>query len=250
MWLALDTSTRKALIAIRDGETVISRQFEPRATQRVIFAELASALADGRMEKLEGIAVGCGPGSFTGVKIGVMAAKTLSWAAGIQLVGIGSLDSVAIVAAAPSALDPDASLLVAVPSTMGEVYLRRYRFKDNRWIASGRIIDTPLEYGILVEKIPSGPLLISGEAAQSLAKSLGGHREFALVEHDLWYPTAEGIFSLADKRIIEGDVAQASACRIADFSPLLHSVLDDPLTLVPDYIRLSQPERLSEGSAS
>jgi tRNA threonylcarbamoyladenosine biosynthesis protein TsaB len=229
MWLALDTSTRKALIAIRDGETVISRQFEPRATQKVIFAELASALADGKMEKLEGIAVGCGPGSFTGVKIGVMAAKALAWAASARLVGIGSLDSVAV--ASPPPLDPLTSLLVAVPSTMGEIYLRAYRCRDNRWIPSGHIIDTPLDYGLIVERIPSGPLLISGEAAEPLARSLDGHREFALVDHNLWYPTAEGIFLVADERIGSGE-------------------LDDPLTLLPDYIRLSQPERLDSGGAS
>jgi tRNA threonylcarbamoyladenosine biosynthesis protein TsaB len=226
MYLAIDTSTRKNIMALEDVGRVVSREFEPRMTQRVIFAELASLL-EGKIDRLEGVAVGIGPGSFTGVKIGVMAAKALAWSKGIPLVGIGSLDAVA--ASTPSPDDPNAMLLVAVPSTRGEAYIQQYRFTGN-WCRTGEMRDVSLGSDDLDEWLPRHGLIINGEAAEQLADAIGSRRECAVVDAKYRYPSAEGIFAPARERFAKKET-------------------DDPLRLTPDYVRLSQPDRLSGGGA-
>jgi tRNA threonylcarbamoyladenosine biosynthesis protein TsaB len=225
MLLAIDTSTRKAILAIdgNGGRTV--RQFEPRMTQRLIFSELASLLGDDILDRLTGIVIGLGPGSFTGVKIGVMAAKSLAWSRGIPIVGVGSLDAVA--AGMPAPLNFDSLLIVAVPSTRGEAYIRAYRHLKDRWTGSGEIIDISLQSSNEPDWLPANPVIVSGEAAVQTSESIGKYREVSLAPEDLRYPSADGLFALAREKFETGNI-------------------DDPLYLAPDYVRLSQPDRLSD----
>lgn len=229
MKLAIDTSTKKAVLALKDEDIFSSRVFEPRATQKVIFSELAAMLVPDTLTELDGIVVGLGPGSFTGVKIGVMAAKTLAWSRDIPIVGVGSMDAVA--AGISADCDPKTSLIIAVPSTRGEAYIRIYELQDDTWSPSGDILDLPLEKDPIDSILPEGLLLISGEAAESLAEIIKGHRDFVIAMEDRRTPSAEGLFSLAESRFSSGNT-------------------DDPHSLVPDYIRLSQPEQKEKGDRS
>jgi len=226
MKLAIDTSTRRALLALDDDGERIVRRFEPRATQKVIFAELAAMLDPDTLAMLDGIIVGIGPGSFTGVKIGVMAAKALAWSRAIPLIGVGSLDAVAAATTIPE--KAEASLVVAVPSTRGEAYVRMYEVAEHSWRSIGPIHDIPLDLDELNSILPPGLLMVSGEAAEEVARALKGKRDFVLAIEETRYPDAEGMFALAEKRFTEDD-------------------LDDPMTLVPAYVRLTQPERRAEG---
>ncbi len=229
MKLAIETSTKKAVLAINDEGSIRSRVFQPKATQKVIFSELAAMLDPDTLSDLDGIVIGLGPGSFTGVKIGVMAAKTLAWSRDIPIVGVGSLDAVA--AGISADCDPSTSLIIAVPSTRGEAYIRIYELQNDTWLPSGEILDLPLEKETIDSVLPEGLLLISGEAAESLAEIIKGHRDFVLAMEDRRTPSAEGLFSLAESRFLSGNT-------------------DDPHSLVPDYIRLSQPEQKEKGDRS
>lgn len=222
MYLAIDTSTRKALIALMDDDEFIEHRFDHKQTQKVIYSELANILDPETLADLDGIAVGTGPGSFTGVKIGVITAKTLSWARGLPLVGISSLD---VIAAGIEVTDKNIeNLVVTVPSTRGEIYLKTYSLEGNEWNPSSPIYDLPLNSEKLREILPTSHFYISGEAGEQLADILDVDR-FILVDENFRYPSAGGFYKLSGPRFDAGD-------------------LDDPLTLVPDYIRLSQPERL------
>jgi len=228
MKLIIDTTTRKTLLALEDDGGIVERSFEPRATQKVIFAELALLLDPETLERIDGIIVGIGPGSFTGVKIGVMAAKALAWSRGIPIVGVGSLDAVA--AGMDAAEVAESSLVVAVPSTRGEAYVRIYRHRDGSWEPVGPIHDVPLEAGALSGIIPTGNLLISGEAAELLVRALPD-RPAALAPDEYRHPRAAGMLRLAGNRFTLSDT-------------------DDPLLLAPVYIRPSQPERLGKGESA
>ena len=228
MRLAIDTSTAKAVLALDTEGGIIERVFEPLATQRVIFAELANLLDPETLPLLEGIVIGLGPGSFTGLKIGVIAAKTLAWSREIPIVGVSSMDAVAAGTDAPS--NPDSQLVVVFPSTRGEAYTRTYHYENQRWLPAGDITDASLRTDAISKYLPDGPFIISGEGADKLADVLPDGTKFTLADEGARCPRAQGIFSLAERRFELEET-------------------DDPLRLVPMYIRPSQPERLEkEGS--
>jgi tRNA threonylcarbamoyladenosine biosynthesis protein TsaB len=98
--LALDTSTAALAAAVmRDGETLAEVQSMAERNHSVhvithIKEMLNSAGVSG--DELDGIVVGSGPGSYTGMRIAVTAAKTLAWVWEKPLVGISSLEAVAL----------------------------------------------------------------------------------------------------------------------------------------------------------
>jgi tRNA threonylcarbamoyladenosine biosynthesis protein TsaB len=87
--VALDTSTPVTSCALVDGETVVwEKQLHEKAGD-----VLPAALGD--LQGIEGVAVGLGPGSFTGLRVGLAAAKTLAYARRLPIAGISSLHALA-----------------------------------------------------------------------------------------------------------------------------------------------------------
>ena len=85
---------------IRDGagQAAVGSEHECRPQSLVhLHPVMAQALAEAGlgMDQMDGIAVGVGPGSYTGIRIAVTAAKTLAWANRIPLVGVSSLHALA-----------------------------------------------------------------------------------------------------------------------------------------------------------
>ena len=99
--LAFDTATERATSAIaRDGEVLGERVSTPSRLLEDVDALLRRAGA--HAGDLEGVAVGTGPGSFTGTRIGLSAARGLALALGVSVAGVSTLDALA--AGAPGAL--------------------------------------------------------------------------------------------------------------------------------------------------
>lgn len=95
--LALDTATTTATAAVvRDGEALAEAAVSPRD----IFAAVDGLVEDPR--QLEAIAVGVGPGSFTGVRMGIAAARAMALALDLPLAGVSTLEALA--AGAPTAI--------------------------------------------------------------------------------------------------------------------------------------------------
>ncbi len=99
--LAFDTATDVATVALaRDGEVLGERASRAvRVLQDV--EELLEASGLGSNE-VEGIAVGTGPGSYTGLRMGLVTARTLSFSLGVPVAGVSTLDALA--AGAPEAV--------------------------------------------------------------------------------------------------------------------------------------------------
>ncbi len=132
MFLALDTSTltlSAALVDRRGDEWSVFEQVAvgpPRKQSEVLPAALTELLdrQGVKLGALEGIAVGVGPGSFTGLRIGVATAKALAYAAGIKIAGVSSLAAIALDG------PEGAMLLPCAVARQGEIYVGAYRHEE------------------------------------------------------------------------------------------------------------------------
>jgi tRNA threonylcarbamoyladenosine biosynthesis protein TsaB len=97
--LALDTSTGRAAIGLetRSGRLLAETTDAAQTHGRDLIPRLAAMLAEAGLaaSDIEVIGVGLGPGSFTGLRVGVTAAKTLAYVTGAALIGLDSLEGVA-----------------------------------------------------------------------------------------------------------------------------------------------------------
>jgi tRNA threonylcarbamoyladenosine biosynthesis protein TsaB len=115
--VAIDAATRRATIALwEDGRTVASRASEqPEHHAERLLGLLQAAFADAGWARtgIDLVACGIGPGSFTGIRVGMASAKGLALAWSIPLVGVGSLEAMAAALPAGQPLDGVVALLDA-----------------------------------------------------------------------------------------------------------------------------------------
>ncbi len=168
--LALDTSSAAVSVALHDGDSVLAVRTgpsEPRHVElltpliREALAEVGAKPAD-----LSRIAVGVGPGPFTGLRVGLVSARVLGLALGIEVVGVCSLDAVAAGAVRDGLAAP--RFLVAIDARRREVYWARYEVaEDGRPIrVDGPHVDRPAE--LHTEGLP-----VVGRGAQLYPADLG-----------------------------------------------------------------------------
>jgi tRNA threonylcarbamoyladenosine biosynthesis protein TsaB len=127
--LGLDTATSATVVGLRlaDGRMLQARD-DPDARQRPGHATRLLPLANDLLveahidwPELERIAVGAGPGTFTGLRIGVATARGLAQSLGVELVGVSSLRALA------HGADPEAErVLAAIDARRGEVFVAAY----------------------------------------------------------------------------------------------------------------------------
>jgi len=180
--IGFDTATDEtAVAAVRDGELLFAGSVGPgddrrpaHATRLLAEVEEAAAAAGG-WDSVVRIAVGVGPGSFTGLRIGVATARALAQSLRIELVGVGTLAALARGAASGAGERP---LLAALDARRGELFAALYDAGDEEiWepfvVAPGELVerlaqlnDPPLAAG-------SGALRFRDELQESGAEVLG-----------------------------------------------------------------------------
>jgi len=172
MLLALDTSTRLAGIALYDGERgLIAENLWHSANQHTV--ELMPRVdqllrqAGARPSDLQAVAVALGPGSFTGLRVALAAAKGLAIAGGAILLGIPTLD----VTAYPHS-HQDLPVLALLQAGRGRVCWALYGHGPSGWG-----VQAPYRISSLDAMVAalSEPVLIAGELLPS-TRELLGHR--------------------------------------------------------------------------
>lgn len=132
MLLAMDTATQVISLALHDGKVLLAEQTWHSANNHTI--ELAPAIqtllkqCDATIEHLTALAVASGPGSYTSLRIGVAMAKGLAAARSLPLVGVSTLDILAL--AQPQARG---GLIVALPAGRGRIIAATYHWRKNAW---------------------------------------------------------------------------------------------------------------------
>jgi tRNA threonylcarbamoyladenosine biosynthesis protein TsaB len=163
--LALDAATAACSVAVWREGRILGHRSRPmteghaEALMPLVLETLA--VAGLGFDALGQIAVGVGPGSFTGIRIALATARGIGLAAGIPVVGVDSFSAVA------AAVDPGErkgrALLVAIDSRRSEIFGQYYD-------AAGELLAEPLVLtpADLLARRPPGPLLIAGDAAALL----------------------------------------------------------------------------------
>lgn len=132
--LAIDTATSAVTAAVHDGVRVLAAESVPQARRH---AETLTPTIDVVMSRagmtpgdLDAVAVGVGPGPFTGLRVGIVTATTLGLALEIPVHGVCSLDAIAHRVAAESGPEEYGDFIVATDARRREVYWARYRARD------------------------------------------------------------------------------------------------------------------------
>lgn len=118
--LAIETSTECCSAALLCGERLIARsELAPRRHAALLLPMCEGLLAEAGLSRraLDGIAVGRGPGAFTGVRLAVAAAQGLALALDVPVVPVSSLAALAL-----QAPQNGAAVLAAIDARMGEIY--------------------------------------------------------------------------------------------------------------------------------
>ncbi len=212
--LAIDTATRRLSVALMDGDACVGRydDDEKRLHAEGLLPAIEGLLrtAAVSVEELLAFAVSIGPGSFTGLRIGLATVKGLTFGGTQPVVPVPTLLGLAVAADAPGVRG------AVLDARRGEAYAA--------WLPRGAAalagegVYTPES---LAAVLPPGATIAVGEDADAFAKSLSGRVEVSLVQP---VPTcAERIGKLA-RPLLAGGVGGPGA------------------DLVPHYVRRAEAE--------
>jgi tRNA threonylcarbamoyladenosine biosynthesis protein TsaB len=142
--LAFDTATPFVSVALHNGEDVAVELRSDRpmkhGEQLAPLIEQALRQAGITRQDLTGIGVGVGPGPFTGLRVGLVTARTLAYVLDIPVYGVCSLDVLAVEAVDTGAVTAG-EFLVATDARRKEVYVARYDERGTR--LTGPVVDKP-----------------------------------------------------------------------------------------------------------
>jgi tRNA threonylcarbamoyladenosine biosynthesis protein TsaB len=123
--LAIETATESCSVALLSGERLFARsELAPRRHAELLLPMCDEVLAEAGLARrgLNALAVGCGPGAFTGVRLAISAAQGIALALDLPVVPVSSLAALAL-----QAPDNDAPILAVIDARMGEIYAGWYR---------------------------------------------------------------------------------------------------------------------------
>ena len=194
--LAIDTASSCSVAVLR-GEEIAARRAQAiaRGHAEALMPMIEGALADAglRYGELELIAAAIGPGSFTGLRTGLAAARGLALALGKPTRGIGNLEAWA--AAARAAVAADHAILVALDTKRASVYAQA--FSAALAPLSAPAILSAAEAAALA---PAGALAVTGDAGARLAASLARRRPAPVFLTDMAPADAAVVARLAARR--------------------------------------------------
>jgi tRNA threonylcarbamoyladenosine biosynthesis protein TsaB len=218
--LAIDTSHLSGTVAASDGERIVVRPLGVAGEHARLLAAMLTEVAQELgwpLSTADLVAVVRGPGSFTGLRVGVATAKAIAWAGGMRLVGVSGFEAVAQETARLTGWH-DEPLEIAFDAGRGEVYAARVTADaaaPSGWRIGAAAIH---EAAAWIAALPPTSC-VSGPGMQLHAADVTarGHR---VAPAEGWLPNAAVVAGLATARAAVGAV-------------------DEPHTLVPDYLRPS-----------
>lgn len=258
--LALETTDAQGSVALCvGGEILTSRRLETeRRSAQTLAPTIQATLAEfGWVPRdVDAVAVAVGPGSFTGLRVGVATAKMFAWAVGAKIIGVDALEAIASEIERLPNGEAAATVSVGIDAQRGDAAIRRFWVEPGRaplplddryrvtsvkkWFAeekrrefagnfdcvksadSARFLDSE----VFIEKAKSSAaenVYFCGPSLDRWRNKGDENIETRFVDAAFWAPTAAGVARVAGRRADAGD-------------------FDDVWSILPVYSRLSAAE--------
>jgi tRNA threonylcarbamoyladenosine biosynthesis protein TsaB len=217
--VGLETSGQIGSVALLRGDALIGERKigdSGRRHARTLISELDELLKTHGVapKSVDHVAVSIGPGSFTGLRVGIVAAKTWGYVTGAKLTAVGTFEAVA------ATLPVTASTAWIIDNALrGEIFVQKFQPDHGRWRATEPPRIAPLDYwlaGTTPGDVVSGPAASKWPDDATAAK-------LAIAPIETHRPTAAMIARCGLEK-----------ARAGEFT--------DPFTLIPLYIRRSAAE--------
>src|ERR1700677_3727851 len=206
--MGLDTGTPTAHLGIVSGGRVLASLAHPAKSHGADLPELVEAVINAaglNFKDIAGLAVGIGPGSSTGLRVGVSYVKGLALAAKLKVAGVPSLDAIALCAADEPGITVATTIVPVIDARKGEVYTSLYRVAGDA--LERRTDDRIVTLELLGQEL-EGPVIFVGEAKAEEAcahfRELGGS---GVVAGNVRLQLIGGfIAAIGAARVVEGDI--------------------------------------------
>ena len=216
--LNIETSTDACSVAVsHDGQCIYhDEDFSgPNHAERLgTFVDQAMSFTDNHAIPFDAVAVSCGPGSYTGLRIGVSMAKGICYARDLKLIAIPTLELLAVPVLLGEQVDDDALLCPMIDARRMEVYAAIY----DRALRTVRGIQADIvDSNTYKEWLDQRPVYFFGNGACKCMEAIN-HPNARLIENVK--PIAKNMFPLAEKRIAQQqfeDVAYFEPFYLKDF---------------------------------
>ncbi|MGN0069299.1 MAG: tRNA (adenosine(37)-N6)-threonylcarbamoyltransferase complex dimerization subunit type 1 TsaB [Prevotella sp.] len=216
--LHIETSTNVCSVAVsEDGACVFDREErgEPNhAVKLGVFVDEALSFVDSHLLSLDAVAVSCGPGSYTGLRIGVSMAKGVCVGRDLKLLAVPTLELLAVPVLLFRELPDDTLLCPMLDARRMEVYSGIYDRALHPVREVGADVVTPDTYAEYLER---GPVCFFGNGAAK-CKEVITHPNARFMDDVV--PLAKWMFPLAERRMFDGrfeDVAYFVPFYLKDF---------------------------------
>lgn len=201
--LHIETSTDVCSVAVsQDGAVIFEKEDHSGPNHAVklgIFVDEALSFADSHLIPLDAVAVSCGPGSYTGLRIGVSMAKGICYARDLKLLSVPTLELLAVpVLLHHEEIEKEALLCPMLDARRMEVYAGIY----DRALRPVRPIQADVVAGDTYKQyLDEHPVYFFGNGAQKCMEAIG-HPNARLISGV--EPLAKWMMPLAEKRFLDG----------------------------------------------
>ncbi|MHA2939929.1 tRNA (adenosine(37)-N6)-threonylcarbamoyltransferase complex dimerization subunit type 1 TsaB [Vibrio sp. RC27] len=202
--LAIDTSTENCSVALVNDESYfVRREVAPRDHTKKVLPMVDEVLKEAGvvLSELDALAFGRGPGSFTGVRIGIGIAQGLAFGAELPMIPVSTLAAMAQGSYRESGSDCVAS---AIDARMSEVYWARYeRQSDGDWACVGEEVVIPPQH--LVELTNDDKVWTQAGTGWNAYHDALSELQLKTISGNVLYPDAEDIAFLARFAFAKGE---------------------------------------------
>jgi tRNA threonylcarbamoyladenosine biosynthesis protein TsaB len=203
--LGIDTATKFLSLGICDGDRVCEYNMDLGTKHSILVIPTIERALDAlgwSIKDIDYFACGLGPGSFTGIRVGLSLMKGLSWSQGKPIVGIPTLDILANNVKSNSAF-----IASIVDARRSLVYSCIYKISKGVLVRSSSYMLSPIEE--LCRKIKNNTIIVGDAAGLYKEKILMNTKGVVFLDKDCWYPKGHNIIKLAMEKIKAKKISNA-----------------------------------------